>query len=303
VPAPLLDERAVATFLATRFASVASVEHLADGQWSRAFGFQAAHRQLVVRFGNQVEDYEKDLQAAAWAAPGLPIPGVLEIGSALGGVYAVSERVSGTPVDGLEPHQYPAALDSLFDALEAIRQIDLPGKGFGIWRAPDGVASHRSWSQFLVAVGERDDDRIRGWRERLSSDPKASAVFDLARRCLEQQVSVCPDLRGVIHGDLLAGNVLVDGDRISGIIDWGNSMAGDPLYDVAWLTFWAPWHPGLDPDLVRALATERFDEPRLAERLSCYELHIALDGLQYQAFAERWDDLAETTARTLALLG
>jgi aminoglycoside phosphotransferase (APT) family kinase protein len=38
------------------------------------------------------------------------------------------------------------------------------------------------------------------------------------------------------HGDLI-GNVLVDDDRISGIIDWGMAMGGDPAFDVASVKF------------------------------------------------------------------
>ena len=55
----------------------------------------------------------------------------------------------------------------------------------------------------------------------------------------------CPELRHVIHMDLLNRNVLVseDGTRIEAVFDWGCSAYGDFLYDVAWFTFWAPWHP------------------------------------------------------------
>jgi aminoglycoside phosphotransferase (APT) family kinase protein len=41
----------------------------------------------------------------------------------------------------------------------------------------------------------------------------------------------------VVHGDLLARNVLVEGDRISGVLDWGSACFGDPLYDAAWLLY------------------------------------------------------------------
>jgi aminoglycoside phosphotransferase (APT) family kinase protein len=38
------------------------------------------------------------------------------------------------------------------------------------------------------------------------------------------------------HGDLI-GNVLVDGDRVTGIIDWGMAMGCDPAFDVASVKF------------------------------------------------------------------
>jgi aminoglycoside phosphotransferase (APT) family kinase protein len=39
-----------------------------------------------------------------------------------------------------------------------------------------------------------------------------------------------------LHGDLHAGNMLVDGGRISGVIDWGDMTAGDRATDLA--TLW-----------------------------------------------------------------
>jgi aminoglycoside phosphotransferase (APT) family kinase protein len=35
----------------------------------------------------------------------------------------------------------------------------------------------------------------------------------------------------LIHGDLGAEHVLVDGDRITGVIDWGDAAIGDPAVD------------------------------------------------------------------------
>ena len=32
--------------------------------------------------------------------------------------------------------------------------------------------------------------------------------------------------------------VLVDKERISGIFDWGCSLCGDHLYELAWFDFW-----------------------------------------------------------------
>lgn len=74
---------------------------------------------------------------------------------------------------------------------------------------------------------------------------------------------------------------------------------------MAWFTFWAPWHPGLAAVDVRSavpdraeVAVEHFDQ-----RLRCYELHIGVHHLAFNAFAGRASDqavLAERLARLLA---
>jgi len=84
----------------------------------------------------------------------------------------------------------------------------------------------------------------------------------------------------VIHSDLTAGNVLVVDGTVSAVFDWGNSLVGDWLYDVAWLVFWSPWHPGLDADFVvsetrRRCAETGADVESFDERLRCCQLHIS----------------------------
>jgi Ser/Thr protein kinase RdoA (MazF antagonist) len=63
------------------------------------------------------------------------------------------------------------------------------------------------------------------------------------------------------HGDLQVAHVFVDGDQISGVVDWSEAGRGDAMYDVATLTLGHPEHLGdvvagygaeVDLDAVRA---------------------------------------------------
>lgn len=45
-----------------------------------------------------------------------------------------------------------------------------------------------------------------------------------------------------IHGDLQVDHVFVDGDEVTGIIDWSEGSPGDGLYDLATLTLGHPEH-------------------------------------------------------------
>ena len=300
---PELSLADVDRFLRDHYAAVTHITLLKGGAWSTAFGFNSGGEPLVVRFGQHGEDYAKDRMAANWSLPLLPTPPVFEVGEAFDGAFAVSQRLHGDKLDGLPAQRLTIAVDALMQSLVVLRTVELPGRGYGIWLAPDGTAPHRSWRDFLVAVPHRDDVRLRGWRERLAAVPDAQRVFDRGQLLLEQLAHHCADERGVIHSDLLYGNVLVSQDnRISAIFDWGNSLAGDSLYDVAWLMFWAPWHPGIDVDRVRRSAWTHFGGAEFDERLTCYQLHIALAGMQYQAFAGLSDDLDATARRTTLLL-
>jgi len=64
-----------------------------------------------------------------------------------------------------------------------------------------------------------------------------------------------------IHGDLQITHVFVDGDEVTGIIDWSEASRGDALYDLATLTLAheerlddliAGYAADVDVDLIRA---------------------------------------------------
>ncbi|WP_426183435.1 phosphotransferase [Microbacterium sp. TWP3-1-2b2] len=60
-----------------------------------------------------------------------------------------------------------------------------------------------------------------------------------------------------IHGDLHPGNIVIAGDRLSALIDFGDVTAGDPAYDlaVAWMAFDAEGRA-----LFRRATADRYDE-------------------------------------------
>jgi aminoglycoside phosphotransferase (APT) family kinase protein len=196
----------------------------------------------------------------------------------------------------------PAVLPALLDVLTAIREIDPPGTGFGMWDAPRCDAPYSSWPDYLVSIADRDEDRLQHWRERLAEHPNARPVFDRGIRALGQLAHACPSTRRVVHNDLLL-NILVSSDNaVSAVFDWGNSLAGDPLYDVAMLCVSARAGRGPDPAQLMDVARDRFDESRFDTRLACYELHISLDAMQYHAYAGLSRELEATMLQVDALL-
>jgi hypothetical protein len=74
-------------------------------------------------------------------------------------------------------------------------------------------------------------------------------------------------------------NVLINGATITAVIDPGNAMYGDHLYDAAWLIYWCPWFPAWqDIDIGRELR-QHWDRhggtpADLYHRLLTYLIHI-----------------------------
>jgi len=302
----IVDVDHVEAFLATWFGSDAhTVAHLATGVWSNAFAFRREGRDYVIRFGAHREDFAKDRLAARYARPALPIPRVVELGEAFGGTYAISERVFGEYLDDVDESRMRALLPSLFAALDSARLADISGtSGYGVWGA-DGNAPHPSWRSALLEVAhDRPADRTHGWRERLAASPLGIGLFEEAYGHLQALVDRVPEERHLIHSDLLHFNVLVEADRITGVLDWGCAMYGDFLYDLAWFCFWQPWYPAWRRIDFRGEATRHYasiglDVPNFEERLRYCEIHIGLAAQAYMAYAGKWSDLEATARHTL----
>lgn len=133
---------------------------------------------------------------------------------------------------------------SIVPWLPGQQALDRPRRDNTAWAAPLASALrelHRS------APAEAPENPVRGVplamrdesiRARLSELPPATAApLDRIWQCgLDADH---PAESVWIHGDLHPGNILIDGDRLSALIDFGDVTAGDPAYDLAasWLAF------------------------------------------------------------------
>jgi len=284
------------------------VELVGEGAWSRCFGFTDGARDLVIRFGRYVDDFEKDARAASFSTSALPVPQVSEVGTAFAGFFAISTRAYGRPLESLDAEEWEATFPALLAALDAIRRIDVSEhSGYGGWDV-HGEAHSASWREFLLSVDA--DDRSRrtyGWRRRLVDSPVGDATFRDGLTLLADLAGSLPNERYVVHGDLINANVLVESARITAVFDWGCSFYGDYLYDLAWLEFWSPWYPAIAATDVRRAARAHYSKIGLAvddidERVRCCMIHIGLDHLAYHAFTGQLDELVSVDARTRALL-
>ncbi|MEU0096102.1 phosphotransferase [Kribbella sp. NPDC006257] len=241
---------------------------LASGAWSHAFALTVDDAALILRIGKHGSDFAKDAAVARLAGPNLRVPAVLAVGEADDWHYAVSPRAQGTALDDLSGHDVALVLPSLLTALDGIADLSLGETvGYGNW-APDGRA------------------------------PYLAAIAALAQ--------YLPDERRMIHGDLLSRNVLVAESSVTAVLDWGNAMYGDSLYDAAWLIYWWPWYPQWSAvDITSELFahwTARGTLPTDArERLHAYRVHIGLDAIAYCAFRDRWDEVRANVDTVLNL--
>jgi aminoglycoside phosphotransferase (APT) family kinase protein len=298
VSAPGLRPDEVRSFLSGHHgAPVSELEPLHGGYWSSAFGYRLDDRRLVVRFSDTRDGFDADRRAMAHSSVDLPVPEVLSIGAAFGGSFAISVRRDGRFLEEVGAEEAERAGPCLERLLAALRA-----------QPPDEQPS--SWRAWLLA-GLVDDpaQRVSGWRSSLASDAGLDRLFRATEARVRSLVDDCPERRDLVHGDLLHQNVLVSEDaaEVNAVFSWKCSVRGDFLFDVAWCTFWAPWHPGIEAIDVwmRTMGSPTLSDAELvdaARRHHCYELHIGATHLGWCAWTANDEDLRAVAARTAEVL-
>jgi aminoglycoside/choline kinase family phosphotransferase len=84
----------------------------------------------------------------------------------------------------------------------------------------DFVVSASMIAGRTLPVRDLTDDQFDHWTERA-----AAALADLQTRTRQHDGSV------LVHGDYWLGNLLVEGDRVVGVIDWEDAHRGSPDID------------------------------------------------------------------------
>src|SRR5215203_5151770 len=150
----------------------------------------------------------------------------------------------------------------------------VPGTVLGRLQEPS-TASPAAWAAAGAAVRALHDAPLPPWPGR-SVDELAARLdgecewlvgndvlpVDVVRRNRRlAEAALRPWTPVFIHGDLQLAHVFIDGDGVTGIIDWSEASQGDALFDLASLTLaheerlgdvLPGYATGVDQDLIRA---------------------------------------------------
>lgn len=173
---------------------------------------------------------------------GYPAPRYVFTGYALAGVYSIQEALPGSPVCSLTT----ALLARLLELNELQRGRALAGQ--------------RDWHREAVdTVLFGGNDYCLHESLRQYSRATADLLQELQRLVSTHQ-NEPHRTNDIVHVDFQHANILVYNEQISGIIDWEEPYAGDCIFDVATLLFYA------------------YDEPAIREQLWQYVLaHASLN--------------------------
>ena len=150
----------------------------------------------------------------------------------------------------------------------------LPGVALGHLGEPS-TASSAAWAAAGAAARTLHDSPLPPWpgrsRDEFASQLDGECEWLVANDVLPADVvtrnrrlaeaALRPWTPVFIHGDLQVDHVFVDGDEVTGVVDWSEASQGDALFDLAILTLGHEEHLGdvvagygtdVDRDLIRA---------------------------------------------------
>lgn len=287
-----INSEEVIAFLKKYFdPGVQVIEFLKGGELSQAFAFSASKGDFVIRINKDKYTFEKDEYAFEhFAGINIPVPKILEIGQFNEKLfYAISKRALGKTFDLLDKETTLKLLPKLIETLDKIHATKIETGKYGYWDS-FGKANIDSWKEFIL---HRDDEFV-------SSRPEDNFIKRL-HQLISDLEKYLPEERYLVHGDFGFNNLVTDGEIITGVLDWGESVYGDFIYDVAWLSFW-PSEVNFAEIFREHYKNKSQGVKFFEERLRCYELQIGLGSLGFFAKSEQKDDYEWTKDKLLAMI-
>jgi Ser/Thr protein kinase RdoA (MazF antagonist) len=150
-------------------------------------------------------------------ARGYPAPRIYAAGVIDGVRYEVQERLAGEPLE--QPAR--AHVEPLHALIERQRDVGFPGRAPWVDDIVTSVLDGRSGYCEHAAM-RAHSDATRELLDRLQRVADAASGVDVATT-------------DVVHYDFSPYNILVSGDRITGVIDWDGATSGDAAFDLVTL--------------------------------------------------------------------
>lgn len=261
----------VKRFLQKEFGeSITLLKPVGGGEYSCAFVFNAKDEKYIIRVNKTAKSYRKDRYAYNnFHSNTIPIPKIIRIGRFNKRLYfTISERAEGKLLDDFTIKELNKLLPQIVNVLDAIHSTKISGKNR---KAGDlntrGIGTFDSWKEYILAKRNRT-----GMEKEFFGEIEAK---------IASLIKYCPgEKQYLVHGDYGFNNVLSDGKKITGVIDWGESKYGDFLYDVAWLDFWSH---NIKYAKKFKIHYQRVGTkiPNYEERIACYKLFLGLSSFNF----------------------
>jgi hygromycin-B 4-O-kinase len=285
----------IENFLKSYFKNAKIISEYSGNENARAFLFIGDEKEYVIKVDSNNEGFKKDKYAFdRFTTDKIIIPEVIRQGEMENHLYfSISKKLEGKALNTTNLNELNSVIPSLASVLGKISHIDISlTSGYGSWNI-DGNADHKSWKESILGINKSSYfnwDKLfnEGIYEKDLFDKVYAHIIDLSKFLSEE--------RSLLHGDFGFNNVLVKGEKVTGVLDWALSRYGDFIYDIAYL---AIWEDRIDYGKILKNYYNDKNLFKYEERLLCYMLHI---GLSSSGFSAKWGNKKQYEETKILLL-
>jgi aminoglycoside phosphotransferase (APT) family kinase protein len=201
----------------------------------------------------------------------VPKPYLLEINpSILGYPFSIIERIPGINVEKaikeFSKEDFDKFISSFAQYLVNLHNFRF--KDFGV-ETPEGLIKEElPYEKFIL----KDIQRSIGYLQKVGYylEPLYKWFISFKKELKLNRFSL-------IHGDPQPRNILVQGAKIKGLIDWEYSRVGDPALDAGWALFFFSLYPELEPYRHQFFENyySKVKLPQISKRIFFYEVYAA----------------------------
>jgi len=272
---PNISKHELSEFLIKKYGNEVDWEKSSEGMESSVLAFTWKGEEYILRVNIEDSGFKKDLWCQQrFSSEVLPIPEILEISDFSQNLaYCISRRLPGVTLENSSTNVIKKLIFPVSEAWNEIAQSQIPDQNrFGLFD-DKGHANYSSWKEFLRSSIYRPD---RKWGELFTKKILDAEILKPIMQNYLELTDKCPEERKLVHGDFGSNNMLTDGKKITGVLDWDCALYGDPLFDVAGIFFWSTWLECMQIQAV-FFRKELCNEPNFKTRIKCYQLRCGLE--------------------------
>ncbi|MHA1212984.1 MAG: phosphotransferase family protein [Candidatus Heimdallarchaeota archaeon] len=201
----------------------------------------------------------------------VPKPYVLEVNpSVLGFPFSIIERIPGVTLEKAvrkyKPEDFGKFINGFAQYLVNLHNFRF--KNYGM-ETPKGIIKEEiPYDKFIL----NDINRSLNFLKKAGY-----YVEPLLKWFMSFKKELKLDRFSLLHGDPQPRNIMVQGPKITGLIDWEYSRLGDPALDAGWALFFFSLYPELDNyrHLFYNSYINRVKLPNIGNRIFFYEVYTA----------------------------
>ena len=236
------------------------------------------NKEYVIKYGKNVLADKKAFELLKRNSIDVKFPEVLSTFMLAGKHGLVLEKINDPLLDSIEVYEIKKYIPSMIDNLKKIHQIKSNRAGFII-----NEDSSLSWKDFLLSFFT--DKNYLDWenivqRDGLTKELIESSIKNIIEKIESQEF--ISNSYSLLHTDFNQRNLFINPatNEITAIIDWTESMFGDPLYDFARIRMLI-WHFNLEQEVINDFNLQLDLSDKQAELLELYWLVRVIEYLAY----------------------